>query len=66
MCTYKGCEKQAVHPQYDGQGVQWCDLCSQHCQELKEAVDNPNPIKILGVWARCKHKTQPWYEISND
>lgn len=57
-CTWRGCEKPAVHPQVDKYGRHWAMLCPAHHQELNTAVSDLDPRRMLRCWVLAKGGSQ--------
>lgn len=49
MCTWKYCEKNAVHPQVASDGEVWANLCDEHHAELEAAIGD-RPEKMISAW----------------
>ncbi len=49
-CTWKDCNSKAINIQLDKNGKEWANLCKNHHNELEEAIDNPQPKKVLRAW----------------
>ena len=53
-CTWKDCTAAASHPQLDGNGREWANLCCAHHAELEVALDSMDAKKLLRAWACAK------------
>ena len=49
-CTWKECDKEALHQQTDRGGRQWACLCDQHHKELDAALEALDAKKMMRAW----------------
>jgi hypothetical protein len=52
-CTWKGCDKPAVHEMKGKAGNTWAHLCEEHYQKFNDAIASGDAKRTLGAWAKA-------------
>ena len=53
VCTWAGCLRDGKHPQLNGQGNQWANLCDEHNTEHEAALASLNPKQLIRAWIKA-------------